>query len=100
MVALPIACATVGAVLPFTPAATALGFTTLPLTFFLILLAMIVGYLALVEVVKARFYAAQDRPRGRRPSQPALHHRHVHRRAARFKRTVVSGRHRRPVTVS
>ena len=42
---------------------TSLGFTALPLTFFLILVAMVVAYLALVEITKSRFYA---RERGRR----------------------------------
>jgi Mg2+-importing ATPase len=84
MIALPIACAIVGAILPFTPLAHVLGFASLPLEFFLILLAMILGYLVLVEVVKARFYAVQDRPPGRRPTRAERHHRHVRRRAARF----------------
>lgn len=86
MVVLPITCATIGAILPFTPLAPALGFTTLPLAFFLILLAMIAAYLVLVEVVKARFYATRDRPRRHLPSPRERHHRRVHRRAARFKR--------------
>lgn len=61
-----------------------LGFASLPLEFFPILLTMIAGYLVLVEAVKARFYAVQDRPRGQRPTHAGRHHRHVHRRAARF----------------
>ncbi len=84
MIALPIACATVGAILPFTPLAEVLGFASLPLAFFLILLAMIAGYLVLAEAVKGRFYKLQDRRRGPRPTGAARHHRHVHRRAARL----------------
>ncbi len=41
-----------GMLLPFTPLATALGFTPLPGLYFLFLTAMIVTYLLLVEVVK------------------------------------------------
>jgi len=49
-------CATVGALLPFTPAAPWLGFTPLPPLFFAVLLGMVVVYLGLVEVVKRWFY--------------------------------------------
>ena len=62
----------------------ALGFTALPLAFFLILLGMIAAYLVLVELVKARFYAAHERPRPQRPTSEQKRHRHVHRRARRF----------------
>lgn len=84
MIALPIACATVGAILPFTPLAEVLGFASLPLAFFLILLAMIAGYLVLAEAVKARFCKLQDRPRGPRTTRAARHHGQLRRRAARF----------------
>jgi Mg2+-importing ATPase len=50
------ACAAVGALLPFTPAAPWLGFTPLPPLFFAVLLGMVVAYLGLVEVVKRWFY--------------------------------------------
>jgi Mg2+-importing ATPase len=86
MIALPITCALIGAILPFTPLAPALGFTALPLEFFLILVAMIVGYLVLVEVVKARFFAHQERAERQRPTRAQRHHRHIRRRAARFTR--------------
>lgn len=86
MLILPLVCASIGAVLPFTPLASALGFTPLPVAFFLILLGFIVAYLLLAEAVKARFYAHEaqlsDRPR----PEHDRHHRHVHRRAARFHR--------------
>ena len=52
--------------------------------FFLILVGMIAAYLVLVEFVKARFYAVQDRPRRTRPTHTERHHRHIRRRAARF----------------
>lgn len=68
MIAVPIACAVVGAILPFTPLAALLGFAPLPLEFFFILLAMIVAYLVLVEVVKARFYKVRERPRVLQPT--------------------------------
>jgi P-type Mg2+ transporter len=84
MLVLPVVMATIGAVLPFTPVAHLLGFTTLPLAFFLILIGMVVAYLALIEFVKGRFYAAQDRPHPTRLSPQARHRRHLQRRAARF----------------
>jgi Mg2+-importing ATPase len=50
------ACAAAGALLPFTPLAPWLGFTPLPPLFFAFLLAMVVAYLGLTEVVKRWFY--------------------------------------------
>jgi Mg2+-importing ATPase len=84
MIVLPITMATIGAVLPFTPVAHLLGFTTLPLAFFLILVGMVVAYLALIEFVKGRFYAHQDHPHPARLSPQARHRRHLQRRAARL----------------
>jgi Mg2+-importing ATPase len=84
MIALPITCAAIGAILPFTPLAHVLGFASLPLAFFLILLGMIATYLVLVELVKARFYAAQGRPHRAPPTDDERLHRHIHRRARRF----------------
>jgi Cation transporting ATPase, C-terminus len=86
MIALPIVCAAVGAILPFTPIAHALGFASLPLEFFLILVALTAAYLILVEAVKARFYAQPHRPQADRPRHAERHHRHIRRRAARFAR--------------
>jgi P-type Mg2+ transporter len=83
---MPIACAAIGAILPFTPVAHLLGFAPLPLEFFLILVALIAAYLLLVEVVKAGFYAHEDRPRAARPTHAERPHRHIRRRAARFVR--------------
>ena len=84
MLVLPITCALIGIAIPFTPLAHVLGFTALPVAFFLILLAMVIMYLALVELVKARFYAIQGRPRRTRPTHEQRRHRHVRRRASRF----------------
>jgi P-type Mg2+ transporter len=84
MVALPIGCAVLGAILPFSPLANVLGFASLPLAFFLILLGMIVSYLVLVELVKARFYAFEGRPGHERPTHEQRRHRHIRRRARRF----------------
>jgi Mg2+-importing ATPase len=84
MVALPIGCAVLGAILPFSPLAHVLGFASLPLAFFLILLGMIVGYLVLVELVKARSYAYERRPRREPATHEQRHHRHIRRRARRF----------------
>ena len=87
MIALPISCAVIGAILPFSPLSQLLGFASLPLEFFLILLAMIVAYLLLAEVVKARFYK-HARPQRQPQTHAQRHDRHVRRRAARFARHV------------
>jgi P-type Mg2+ transporter len=42
----------VGVMLPFSPLAPALGFTPLPLLYFLFLILAIAVYLTLVEIVK------------------------------------------------
>jgi Mg2+-importing ATPase len=84
MIALPITCAAIGAVLPFSPLSHLLGFASLPIEFFLILVAMIAAYLVLAEVVKARFYRVQERPKGQRPTYAERHQRHIRRRAAQF----------------
>jgi len=44
----------IGALLPFSPLAGALGFTPLPAAYFVFLLVATGTYLALVEVVKRR----------------------------------------------
>jgi len=85
MMVLPIVCALIGAILPFTPIASTLGFTRLPAVFFAILVGLTVVYLLLVDLVKRRFYAAQARPvRRRLPDPRALYHRRVRRRAGHF----------------
>lgn len=84
MLITPPLCAVIGAVLPFSPLARVLGFTALPLRFFLILLGMIGTYLVLVELAKSRFYATH--PHHSRP--PTTHEertlRSIRRRGARF----------------
>jgi Mg2+-importing ATPase len=58
--------AIVGAVLPATPLAHTLGFSPLPAAFFGALVAMVIGYLVLIEFGKRIFYrasASQPRPR-------------------------------------
>ena len=84
MIITPVLGAVIGAALPFTPLAGFLGFTALPISFFLILLGMIAIYLVLVEAAKSRFYAtrahAHRAPRTAREAQD----RRVARRAARF----------------
>src|SRR5215207_2892580 len=84
MLITPTGCALIGAILPFTPLAGFLGFATLPVGFFLILLGMIATYLLLVEVAKRRFYAVQPHPRRPRPSRQQRHQRRLQRRRARF----------------
>jgi Mg2+-importing ATPase len=72
-----------------------LGFASLPLAFFLILLGMIAAYIVLVEYAKARFSAVQGRPEATRASGEERCRRHVHRRARRF--TLHAGRAHAPV---
>jgi Mg2+-importing ATPase len=84
MIVTPVTCAVIGAALPFTPLAGFLGFTTLPLAFFLILSGMIATYLVLVEIAKRRFYATQPHPRRRVLTDAERHQRHLARRARRF----------------
>ena len=86
MIITPVACALIGAALPFTPLADTLGFTTLPISFFLILVGMILTYLALVETAKRRFYAAQAHPHRAPLTHEQRHARHVARRAATYSR--------------
>ncbi|MDQ2749674.1 MAG: magnesium-translocating P-type ATPase [Actinomycetota bacterium] len=72
----------VGALLPATPLAATLGFHSLPVGFFVVLAAMVVGYLGLIELGKRLFYGGLSTvpvpPVARSP------HRHLLRRAAQF----------------
>jgi P-type Mg2+ transporter len=96
MIITPVTAAVIGAVLPFTPLAHLLGFTALPLSFFLILLGMIATYLVLVEIAKSRFYAAQAHPRRAALTRQQRYQRRITRRAARFTHHAVPQlRHRR-----
>jgi Mg2+-importing ATPase len=74
----------IGAVLPATPLAADLGFTPLPMTFFLVLVVMIVSYLVLIEWTKHWFFF-RARPVMREPRARGRAHA-IHRRAAPFSR--------------
>jgi Mg2+-importing ATPase len=78
-----IVCVTIGLLLPFSPLAHVLGFTALPAGFLAAVVAMILVYLALVELGKRRFYRV--RPPGRPIARP-LHERErwIHHRASRW----------------
>ena len=84
MIITPVTCAVIGAVLPFTPLADVLGFTALPLSFFLILIGMIATYLVLVELAKSRFYSTHGHPIGLRSRTSSDVERHLVRRAGAF----------------
>jgi Mg2+-importing ATPase len=90
MLTLPIVCALIGAALPFTALHHVLGFTALPLAFFLILVGMIMAYLVLVELAKTRFYAVRATPVERPTTRRQRFERRVVRRAAPFTRHIVS----------
>lgn len=84
MMVTPVLCALVGAVLPFSPLAHVLGFTVLPVRFFLILGAMTALYLVLVETAKSWFYASQARSRPAPREATQRHARRISRRARHF----------------
>ncbi|HTU39511.1 MAG TPA: magnesium-translocating P-type ATPase [Acidimicrobiales bacterium] len=89
MLLVPTSAALVGAVLPYTGLAHMLGFSPLPLAFFLLLAGMVVVYLFLVELAKLRFYRHRSAPRtsGRRISPRLERREHQFRRvASRFVR--------------
>jgi Mg2+-importing ATPase len=82
LVAAALGVVAVGAVLPASPLAQALGFSPLPIGFFAALAGMVIGYLALIEVGKRIFYhTAMHEPRTHRRS--GTHHA-LRRRASRF----------------
>nr|WP_271210243.1 magnesium-translocating P-type ATPase [Rhodococcus wratislaviensis] len=71
-----------GIAVPLSPWATSLGFVALPVGFFLVLVALVAGYLVLIEFGKRIFYSEPIR---HAPPPRWRDHRHrVHRRAARF----------------
>ncbi len=78
-----LACVAVGLALPFSPLAGVLGFTPLPLGFLAILVLMVITYLGLVEMGKARFFRPTpgERPLAR-PHVPR--ERRLHRVATRW----------------
>lgn len=73
----------IGVVLPFTPLAGPLGFVALPVSFYVFLLVMVVGYLVVVELAKHVYYSTATF----RPQLPlrwrGLQHR-LERRSSRF----------------
>jgi Mg2+-importing ATPase len=73
-----------GAWLPFSPAATDLGFTALPVGFFVALAAMVVVYLALMDLVKRWFFGRFAGPSHPRRSREARWARRIKRRSRRF----------------
>jgi Mg2+-importing ATPase len=81
-----IVCVAVGLLLPFSPLAHVLGFTALPASFLAAVVAMILVYLALVELGKRRFYSVRppgppiarrlhDRERRLHDRERRIHHR-------------------------
>ncbi|SDC24847.1 Mg2+-importing ATPase [Sanguibacter gelidistatuariae] len=76
----------VGVWLPYSPLSRILGFHPLPFPFFLVLVAMVVAYLVLVEIAKARFFSgpAQQPGAADAPARRRGYHHRVSRRAARF----------------
>ena len=57
----------IGALLPFTPLGTHFGFVAPPARFYAILAAMVVTYLAIVEVAKRGFYRWYRAPKAMVP---------------------------------
>jgi Mg2+-importing ATPase len=86
LAATSVLCVLIGLVLPFSPFADVLGFTSLPIGFLAILVAMVVTYLALVEAGKARFFRPE---RGTAPLAAARTpgERRTHRLVTRWVRT-------------
>jgi P-type Mg2+ transporter len=85
MLLVPTGAALVGSVLPYTGLARLLGFTPLPVSFFLLLVGLTLTYLLLVEVAKSRFY--RTRRAVSPPPQPTRAERleqRLRRRAGRF----------------
>ena len=74
----------VGATLPFLPIGGELGFVALPAGFFAVLLLMVAGYLALVELGKREFYAHVEGETQPLSAARSHHQRRLARRAAVF----------------
>lgn len=84
LLATTLACAATGVVIPYSPAASALGFEPLPPGLLGALAGLVVTYLALVELGKHLFYRAAARPAGPLARPRPRRERRVHRRAARW----------------
>ncbi len=92
MLLVPTGAALVGAILPFTGLAHLLGFTPLPIRFFLILFGMVVAYLVLVELAKTRFYRISQAQNNHSASTHSERlERRIRRRASRFVRHPTQG---------
>jgi P-type Mg2+ transporter len=73
LLATTLAVVLVGLLIPYSPAASWLGFTALPVDFLGILAGMVVTYLALAEMGKAYFYRrGRGRPAAARRTLPAI----------------------------
>ena len=90
LLAATLAVVAVGVALPFSPLGPLLGFTPLPvvfflvlIAFFLVLIALVVVYLVLIEVAKKSFYAAAVRAARAGKRRRGRPHR-LARRAGRF----------------
>ncbi len=83
LIAATFAVVAVGVALPFSPLGPLLGFTPLPVVFFLVLIALVVIYLLLIEIAKRSFYAAAVRAARAGKRRRACPHR-LARRAGRF----------------
>ncbi len=81
----------IGAVLPSTPVAHALGFQPLPSAFFAALIGMVLAYLVLIEVGKTYFYRAAATATDPNPQPRDRRHHHLRRRAAYFSTKEPSG---------
>ncbi len=71
MLFVPTGAAAIGIVLPYTPLSHVLGFTPLPLKFFLVLAVLIVIYMALVDLAKIPFYRVHRAQPATASPQPA-----------------------------
>jgi P-type Mg2+ transporter len=76
-------CVTVGVLLPFSPVAHTLGFTSLPAGLLLALAALVPTYLLLLEVGKRRFYRMHRAGTALARKHPPRHRR-IHHRASRW----------------
>ena len=66
LVASTILIVAIACILPFTPVGSIFGFTPLPASFFVVLAGLVIGYLAIVELVKRWFYREYASPADRK----------------------------------
>jgi P-type Mg2+ transporter len=71
MMFVPTGAAAIGIILPYTPLSHVLGFSPLPLKFFLVLAVLIVTYMVLVDLAKIPFYRARRAQPATASPQPA-----------------------------